>query len=157
MLMKYKIGDVCKNGHPITEDNLNTTKVGGTRCKVCARATHERFRIKHRERIRLNWNKWKANNPEKIRATVIKHKYGISPDDVTALLKKQDGRCAICGYILRLVQSNEKVSRDSLCIDHDHLTDQVRGLLCNSCNTGLGKFKDSIDNLLSAVKYLRNS
>jgi hypothetical protein len=41
-----------------------------------------------------------------------------------------------------------------LAIDHCHKTGKIRGLLCKNCNQGLGQFKDNIDLLLSAAKYL---
>lgn len=43
------------------------------------------------------------------------------------------------------------------CIDHCHKTGIVRGVLCNSCNLGLGKFKDNIESLQTAIKYLEQS
>ena len=65
-----------------------------------------------------------------------------------AMLKKQDGKCAICGA--RTPGSGKKM----WSIDHDHATGEVRGLLCGTCNTGLGMFKDSADNLRAAANYL---
>jgi len=52
--------------------------------------------------------------------------------------------CPICG------------SEEPLVIDHDHSTSEVRGLICDSCNLGLGKFKDNIDSLKNAIAYLQN-
>ena len=60
---------------------------------------------------------------------------------------EQNGRCAICG-----VPEYELPSR--LYIDHDHETGKVRGLLCPSCNTGLGHLKDDPEVLLRACIYL---
>ena len=57
----------------------------------------------------------------------------------------QNNKCLICG--------NEQDGKD-LAIDHCHTTNKVRGLLCNSCNLGLGCFKDNLDILASAIKYL---
>jgi hypothetical protein len=71
----------------------------------------------------------------------------ISKVEYEALLQAQNNACAIC---LRTV---EEINR-TLDVDHDHVTDKVRGLLCNKCNLGLGYFKDNIDNLLSAKTYL---
>ena len=59
---------------------------------------------------------------------------------------KQQAQCAVCG----------KVFSDDDCIDHDHSTNQLRGLLCNSCNVGIGMLKDSPELCLKASKYLTN-
>lgn len=64
------------------------------------------------------------------------------------ILKKQGGVCAICKCV-------DKSGR-SLAIDHNHNTNAVRGLLCGSCNRGLGLFKDDVKILSEAIKYLKN-
>ena len=60
--------------------------------------------------------------------------YGISLDDYNELFIQQGGKCAICGKL----QSEFDYP---FYVDHDHQTDQVRGLLCCGCNTGLGHFE----------------
>lgn len=77
-------------------------------------------------------------------------KYGMSLSDYQALLAAQDHKCLICG----VVHIDETGGR--LVIDHDHQKDVtgVRGLLCNTCNLGLGLFKDSPDLLKAAAVYL---
>jgi hypothetical protein len=60
----------------------------------------------------------------------------------------QNGCCAIC-------ETHAGKGGDKLCVDHDHATGQVRGLLCGRCNTGLGQFKDSVPNLTRAISYLK--
>ena len=74
-------------------------------------------------------------------------KYGLTEADYQALLKTQGGKCAIC---LKPCSTGK-----ALAVDHNHDTGQVRGLLCMSCNTGLGKFKDDRSLLLAALNYLR--
>jgi hypothetical protein len=54
----------------------------------------------------------------------------------------QGGLCKICGKEKRLV------------VDHCHETGQVRGMLCFSCNTGIGQLGDSVDMLKAAIAYL---
>jgi hypothetical protein len=68
------------------------------------------------------------------------------------MLELQNGVCAICG--------KEEYSKDrignikQLCVDHDHTTGKIRGLLCNNCNRGLGFFQDSSEYLKSAIAFL---
>lgn len=75
----------------------------------------------------------------------IKKKYGLSENEVSILLKTQNGRCAICQVVFEKLPFN---------VDHCHTNGNVRGLLCNGCNTGLGQFKDNIQNLQNAINYL---
>lgn len=62
------------------------------------------------------------------------------------MLVDQNGACAICGGV-------NKDGR-KLFVDHDHATGQVRGLLCNLCNRGIGNMRDSIKLLRAAADYL---
>jgi hypothetical protein len=66
----------------------------------------------------------------------------------------QDGKCAICGEEETRIIRGKKLS---LAIDHCHETMNIRGLLCGSCNHGLGHFRDRIDLLESAIAYLKKS
>lgn len=68
-------------------------------------------------------------------------------------LTKQDGSCVICLGENKVKYKDEKET--FFCIDHDHFTGKVRGLLCVQCNAALGQFKESIDNLERAIKYLK--
>ena len=74
-------------------------------------------------------------------------RYGINQLDYTKMLEAQDHSCAICG-------TEDPSPKKYLCVDHNHDTGEVRGLLCHSCNTGLGMFKDDPNNLLKANEYL---
>ncbi len=75
----------------------------------------------------------------------IKLNYGLSVDEYNIMLKQQEGCCAICQL---------RCKRGRLAVDHDHDTGVVRGLLCLSCNTALGQFRDSPAVLERAFKYL---
>jgi hypothetical protein len=71
-------------------------------------------------------------------------KYKIGESEFQELLEKQAGRCAICGV----------VPDKTLVVDHRHSDDAIRGLLCDDCNQGLGRFKDNPALLQSAISYL---
>lgn len=100
----------------------------------------EEMRKQKREYAR----KWRKNNPDKDRINRLKRKYNLTPEDIMEMLRKQNNKCAICNKFLSYY-----------VIDHNHKTGKVRGLLCCSCNTAIGKFKDSISQLQKAIKYLR--
>lgn len=70
-------------------------------------------------------------------------KYGTTGRGLLAIQREQADACAICGkHAVQLV------------VDHDHHTGLIRGLLCVTCNTGLGKLGDSPDMLRRALAYL---
>lgn len=80
-------------------------------------------------------------------------KYGISIDEIAALSKVQGGKCAICfGVPRKRHPLSDKVL--DFCVDHDHETEAVRGLLCDSCNRGIGLLGDSPERLRRAATYL---
>ena len=83
--------------------------------------------------------KYKLRN-EKYRLQKL---YGITPEIYQKMIEKSEGKCAIC----------EKET-DKFHIDHCHKTNKVRGLLCCSCNLALGLFKDDLEILKKAIKYL---
>jgi len=74
-------------------------------------------------------------------------KYGITIDEYDALLEAQDGCCAVCGTLYPGKQGR-------FCVDHDHTTGKIRGLLCATCNLGLGHFQDDVERLQLAIDYL---
>lgn len=75
-------------------------------------------------------------------------KYGVNYKWYTATLELQDFKCKICGK--KHLEDNKK-----LYVDHNHATNEVRGLLCMDCNLALGFFKDNENNLLRAIQYLK--
>jgi hypothetical protein len=76
----------------------------------------------------------------------LRTRFGVSVEDYEAMLLLQGALCAIC-------RRPEPDGR-RLSVDHCHKTGKVRGLLCFSCNTGLGKLGDDVGRLLACVRYL---
>ena len=83
------------------------------------------------------------------------YKFGVSLDTYNKMVDNQSGVCSIC--------KNPPTSNRRLCVDHCHDTEKnedtikVRGLLCSACNLGLGNFRDNVDSLQEAIKYLKES
>jgi hypothetical protein len=135
---------VCTKVKPVTEFVVDIYLKGG-RTRDCKECRAQRFRGPNKA--------WKDKNPQAVerykeanRGTTgwkyrIKYNYGITPEEYHAQFEFQEGKCAICGKEIEV-------------IDHDHTTNDLRGLLCQRCNRGLGHFDDRIDLLRSALKYL---
>lgn len=124
------------------------------RCKVC-RLEYKRELYQRSDRYRKNDNartekRRVSLHPSGLtygRVDELRKKFKLTPESYFALRATQDRRCAIC--------------RDPLLdsprgahVDHCHNTMAIRGILCVSCNTGLGGFKDDPARLKAAIQYL---
>lgn len=89
----------------------------------------------------------KASNKRSHRRRQLRQ-YGLTEAQFAALFRAQGNACACCG---RTTNKGNK----SWCVDHDHQTGEVRGILCGLCNTGIGALGDNLEGLKKAVKYLR--
>jgi hypothetical protein len=103
--------------------------------------TNREHLIEYGKQWRKNSTKYKTT----YREYCLKKKYGIDVAFYNYLYEKQGGKCAIC-----------KKSFDTLCVDHCHTSNKVRGLLCNNCNSGIGYLEDNVEYLASAISYLKN-
>ena len=77
-------------------------------------------------------------------------KYGVDQEMYDLLLVAQKHRCLVCKAH---VDDLEK----ALCVDHNHETGLIRGLLCSNCNVGLGNFRDNPDFLRRAADYIERA
>lgn len=150
---------VCRQTKPASEFYRKKGRSDGlfAYCKPCARvkvaawrerqgpeglsAKEKAWRARHNEARRRR----RAADPAQAFAEQLRRNHRLTPEDYAVMDAAQGGRCAICG---------EKPSGLRLHIDHDHATGRRRGLLCGSCNKGLGLFRDDPDRLLRAVWYL---
>lgn len=99
-------------------------------------------------------DQWKRDNPEAFKKSQIRSKlkrYGLSVEDYDRILEAQGGLCAICGQAEAMKRGD---TTWELSVDHDHETGAVRGLLCYSCNQGVGRFRDDPHLLRMAAQYL---
>jgi len=113
--------------------------------------------VYRRERYK-DWtpDQWLAH-----RRRVAKHRYGedVTLDLIRNLYEQQEGCCAICGTAGTLSATSERTHRRKgvLCIDHDHITGEVRGLLCTACNLAIGYLKDDPARLVRAANYINEN
>lgn len=114
------------------------------------REASRRWKQANPEKADASTQRWRENNPEKYAACVkrnkriynLKIKYGLTPAEYDALVTAQKGLCAICK------------ERKRLHVDHCHNTNVRRGLLCDTCNMGLGLFYNEPERLRAAANYL---
>lgn len=107
-------------------------------CLACSRLL-DRARYARDTEKRRTQAKWGA----------IKQKFGLSRQEWEGMFKQQGGACAICNIVLA------DSIRTRACVDHDHSTGKVRGLLCPNCNQALGLIGDDLSAAENAVAYLK--
>lgn len=168
--MESKICSAC--GETKALDEFHRTR---NQCKVCKAEYNAKYNQNYKEVRRRKYkqyyedNKEKLNqksadyhannrdrkvkyhqdNRERIANNNLKRKYGLTPDNVQVMLEEQDNCCKICDIRFDvLIRHN---------VDHCHVTNKIRGLVCRNCNWGLGNFKDNPDTLKRAITYLEES
>lgn len=134
----------------------NTEKVRQERREYNARNREmkrqydKEYAAKNKEKRYRVSTEWRKNNPQKWLAIRLKHRYGITPDQMLATMKKQNHSCAICGT------ANFNNRGRCLDVDHCHATGRVRGMLCSNCNAAIGLMKDNPSVLRAAATYLES-
>ena len=91
---------------------------------------------------RARYARWRENNPRGHRKWGLLYFYGITIEQWDEMVIAQLGCCAICGH------------QSDLVVDHCHETTLVRALLCGTCNSGLGHFKDDPARMRAAADYI---
>jgi len=104
------------------------------------------YYIAHREEFKARNRTYHITRREGIKDQRMLRVYGLSQTAFNSLFNKQGGICAICG--------NADWNGQRPCIDHDHVTGKVRGLLCSKCNTAQGLIKEDPDIARAMVDYL---
>lgn len=119
----------CREVKPLTDffKQKGGHKGRHSYCKSC-----------YKKRVRV-----RPNKPHLRRAGNLRRRYGLDPAGVDALLAKQGGLCPVC----------EKPPK-KMCVDHDHSTGKVRGVLCRGCNVMIGILEDP-HRLPRALAYLK--
>ena len=120
-------------------------------CTVCGSKFNSRSNIrkycdecapKESKRTKREW--WQLHKgycKKEQRKNAIKRLYGITLKDYEVMFTKQKGLCAICDKPHKI-----------LCIDHNHNTGKVRGLLCKGCNLSIGRLENRWDRIIEYLK-----
>ncbi len=112
--------------------------------------TDEYFNLGQRN---TKWDRCKGCQAKALRVAILWREYGLTTESWQVQFNRQGGRCAICGI-------HQSDLNTILHIDHNHVTGELRGLLCVKCNTGLGCFNtdtESVKLLELAVKYTKEA
>lgn len=112
-------------------------------CKDCERQRWRNQPLEYRKKRLTQYRK-----------NMLRRQYGLSQEDYNKLLMRQNGVCAICS------KPETKWIRGALshlCVDHNHITGKVRGLLCYACNLLIGRANEDVHILDNAKEYLLRS
>lgn len=120
---------MCKSEKKLTDYWDIDLKSRFCRCKEC----RENMYKKHREIVSMS------------------HRVKLPKAEYDLMLEKQNFVCFICK---NPEKAKFKKGIKNLAIDHCHASGKIRGLLCQSCNQGIGIFKDSLEYLRAAADYL---
>jgi hypothetical protein len=119
--------------------------------------------LKHYKKERDNGKKYYQKNKEKIlkrqkenhkkyphkrKNYSLKYGYGITLDDYNKMFEQQKGKCAIC-------KRHQNDLTRTLCVDHNHKTNQVRALLCVTCNTDVSVVENRLKEMLTYLNKYR--
>ena len=140
----------CKVAKPL-QDFYKTGKYWKSLCKTCNTDSIREYRSKNLTHINARRRALRQKNlngrRKKEREARLKHKYKITEKFYQKLLSQQGGTCAIC-------QTTTPGRNRAWSVDHCHNSGTIRGLLCNTCNRGIGLFKDNPKTLTRAIIYL---
>lgn len=127
MYLLSKTCSSCKTTKPLFDFYQ-----GNAKCKPCYTERQKVWNKNNKDKHKQNDRRWR-----------LKKHYGLSESEYLDMVTNHNGRCAICNQ------------ESPLNVDHCHTSGNVRGLLCKSCNLGLGSFSDDIERLQAAVEYLK--
>jgi hypothetical protein len=158
----------CKIVKSVLEFHAHKNGRRNPRCKLCRAEDHREYYKTHPDKFKAYKARARGETVEEREARIqrrkdeapakrklaqwrvhIRNTLGVTEEQYQSLYLLQGGKCAICA------SENPGGKRERFCIDHCHDTGVIRGLLCVSCNSGLGYFKDDISRLGQAAEYLK--
>ena len=170
-MTEYPTGENCSSGC-VTRDHVNLvpcrscglklpdckwyfSRKTGTRlypCRSCSIDKRVAWSKANPERHAAKQRAQRAKDPRRARDIQLRSLYMVDIDYYDAVVQRQQEKCAICGQ-----------SSGVLVIDHDHACCPkghsscgccLRGLLCNTCNLGVGMLADDPERMREAARYV---
>src|SRR5579859_1146802 len=150
----------CPHGHEFTPANTYVhTKSGARMCRICRSAKSVAYKKEHPEEYKVKQaeaqTRWTKKNPRWWVEYHLEGRYGITLEAYNKLFEKQFGLCAICRKPETEINKRTGLIK-SLSVDHNHITQEIRGLLCGECNKGIGSLKENPTIFRNAAEYLEN-
>ena len=141
-----KICSSCKVKKQFADFHKSTRSKNGYTpyCKLCAKSKAKEWYQRNPKERAENQRNWYIKH----RGAIRKRKYGLNDKDYNELFLKQRGKCVICR-----LSFSELIPA---CVDHDHTTKKIRGLLCRKCNLKVGWLENERRFVKLAFKYLGN-
>jgi hypothetical protein len=132
--MKYKVCTACGVNKPYSEYHKRPERPIGIkpRCKDCCSQSRKNHYEKEKQSGRLRETIWARQD------------INITYDEYLAKYNYLDGKCEIC-----------HLEFDVLCVDHNHKTGEIRGLLCTRCNLGIDNMNESVAVMTRAIQYIQ--
>jgi hypothetical protein len=142
----------CKEVKSVVDFDRRAASKDGRfyRCKVCQAKYKKKYYEDNREREVSKRRAYVAANPEMIKDRDRKRRYGHCVNFKSTMIRYDSVmKCECCNTVFGDIKGD-----NAKCIDHSG--DIIRGLICGSCNTGIGRLGDSLEGVLQAVNYLTN-
>lgn len=98
---------------------------------LCSMCYHRKYRKCNPSKNKEATRKWRAQNNDKIRNKYLKYQYGITLEQYQQLLEEQKHCCKLCGKTPMIIP----------VVDHNHITGQIRGIVCQGCNIAIGHYE----------------
>lgn len=113
----------------------------------CKDKRYERYK-KNAKADRQRVREFHKKNPNKTKEYNLRSKFGIEIEQFNTMLNNQHGKCQLCNLDI--------TGKGLAVVDHDHVTGKIRDLLCSSCNTALGHFKENSVTMRNAADYVEH-
>lgn len=104
---------------------------------------NKQWRRENKDRVRKFNKEYHAKNKDRF----LVSKYGMAPGDYDRMYAEQEGKCAIC-------RRDSADFKKGLSVDHDHVSGNIRSLLCFSCNAAIGLAQEDPDILMAMIEYV---